>query len=154
MSQQSTQVLRNILVHQRVREMPSCTNRSLDRTGFAGDPNSREVGSKTSNATNKFSPEFRTHAARMVTEHEAEHPTRWAAISSIAARIGYSAHPLNDWVKKAEVDSGKHAGLPSDVARKIKALQRESRELRQANETLRNAFAYFAQAEFDRPTKR
>ena len=90
----------------------------------------------------------------MVTEHEAEHPSRWAAVSSIAAKIGCSAHTLNEWVKRAEVDSGKRAGLPSDMAEKIKALERENRELRQANEILRKASAYFAQAELDRPLKR
>ena len=90
----------------------------------------------------------------MVTEHEAEHPSRWAAVSSIAAKIGCSAHTLNEWVKRAEVDSGKRAGLPSDMAEKIKALERENRELRQANEILRKASAYLAPAELDRPLKR
>ena len=90
----------------------------------------------------------------MVTEHEAEHPSRWAAVSSIAAKIGCSAHTLNEWVKRADVDSGKRAGLPSDMAEKIKALERENRELRQANEILRKASAYFAMAELDRPFKR
>ncbi len=82
----------------------------------------------------------------MVTEHEAEHPSRWAAVSSIAAKIGCSAQTLNEWLKKAEVDNGKGAGLPSDVAEKMKALERENRELRQANEILRMASTYFAQA--------
>ena len=108
----------------------------------------------TSKTTNKFSPEVRARAVRIVTEHEAEHPSRWAAVSSIAAKIGCSAHTLNEWVKRADVDSGKRAGLPSDMAEKIKALERENRELRQANEILRKASAYFAQAELDRPLKR
>lgn len=77
----------------------------------------------TSRTTNKFSPEVRARAVRMVTDHEAEHPSRWAAVSSIAAKIGWSAHTLNEWVKKTEVDSGKRVGLPSDVAEKMKALE-------------------------------
>ncbi len=73
---------------------------------------------------------------------------------SIAEKIGCSAHTLNEWVKKAEVDSGKRAGVPTEMADRLKALERENRELRQANEILRKASAYFAQAELDRPFKR
>ncbi len=101
----------------------------------------------------QFSLEVRARAVFMVTEHEAEHSSRWAAVSSIVAKIGCSAYTLHEWVKKDEVDSGKRAGLPSDVAEKMKALERENRELRQANEVLHKASAYFAPAEFDRPLR-
>jgi len=107
----------------------------------------------TSKTTNKFSPEVRGRAVRMVLDHANEHPSRWAAVTSIAAKIGCTPQTLHDWVKKAEVDSGQRAGVSTDMAEKLKALERENRELRQANEILRKASAYFATAELDRRSK-
>jgi len=90
---------------------------------------------------------------RMVLDHASDHPSRWAAVTSIAAKIGCTPQTLHDWVKKAEVDSGQRAGVPTETAEKLKALERENRELRQANEILRKASAYFAMAELDRRSK-
>jgi transposase len=95
----------------------------------------------------------RTRAVRMVLEHEGEHASRWAAVVSISSKIGCTPQTLHEWVKKAEIDSGKRSGVPSDVSDRLKALERENRELRQANEILRKASAYFAQAELDRRYK-
>ena len=109
----------------------------------------------TNKTTNKFSAEVRERAVRMVREHEGDCASRWAAMASIAAKIGCTAETLRLWVRRAERDSsGGAEGASGDVAERLKALERENRELRQANEILRKASAYFAQAELDRPFKR
>ena len=100
-----------------------------------------------------FSPEVRERAVRMVREHQGEHESQWAAIGSIAAKIGCTAETLRRWIRQAEKDSGERAGATSAERERIKELEREMRELRQANEILRKASAYFAQAELDRRNK-
>ena len=106
-----------------------------------------------SKTTNRFSPEVRARAVRLVFEHEKDHTSRWSAVSSIAAKIGCTAQSLNEWVKKSELDSGVRGGVSTEIAERLKALERENGELRQANEILRKASAYFAQAELDRRFK-
>lgn len=92
--------------------------------------------------TAKCSPEVRERAVRMAIKHGAEHASQWAAIMSIAAKIGCSAQTLHKWVAQAERDTGTRAGLSSEERERMKALERENRELRQANEILRKASAY------------
>ena len=100
-----------------------------------------------------YSPEARERAVRMVFEHRGEHASQWAAIESIAGKIGCTAQTLCNWVRQAERDRGLRPGTTSEEQARIKALERENRELRQANEILRKASAYFAQAELDRRFK-
>ena len=101
----------------------------------------------------KYSPEVRDRAVRMVLEHQDDHGSQWAAIASIAGKIGCTAETLRLWVRRAERDQGKRPGLTTDERARMKALERENRQLRQANEILRKASAYFAQAELDRRFK-
>ncbi len=105
------------------------------------------------NTSTRYSPEVIERAVRMVFEHGAEHASQWAAIESIAAKIGCTAETLRRWVRQRERDTGKREGMTTAEHERIKALEREVRELRQANEILRKASAYFAQAELDRRFK-
>ncbi len=103
--------------------------------------------------TPKYSPEVRERAVRMVQEHRGEYPSLWAAIASIAPKIGCVPQTLHDWVRKHEVDTGLRDGLTTEERERLKALEREVKELRKANEILKLASAFFAQAELDRRFK-
>ncbi len=99
---------------------------------------------------NRFSQEVRERAVRMVLEHKTEYGSQWEAMCSIAGKIGCSPESLRKWVRQTEVDSGCRDGVSSDEQVRVKEIERENRELRRANEILRKAAAYFAQAELDR----
>ena len=98
----------------------------------------------------KYSPEVRERAIRMVREHSPAHPSQWAAITSVASKLGCTAETLRNWVRQAERDSGQRGGLTTDERQRLKELERDNRERRRTNEILRKASAYFAQAELDR----
>ena len=105
------------------------------------------------NKSNKFSPEVRERAVRMVQEHRGEYPSLWAAVESIAPKIGCVPQTLLEWVKRQEVDAGVRDGVSTSEMQRVKELEREVKELRRANEILKLASAFFAQAELDRRLK-
>ena len=103
--------------------------------------------------SNKFLPEMRERAVRMVHEHRGEYPSLWAAIESIVPKIGCVPQTLHEWVKRVEVDTCVREGVTTSEAQRMRELERENRELRRANEILKLASAFFAQAELDRRLK-
>jgi len=98
----------------------------------------------------RYSPEYRERAVRMLQEQQDQHSSQWAALQSVSAKIGCTAETLRKWVKQADIDQGRREGLSSTDRERLKELERENRELKQANEILRKASAFFAQAELDR----
>ena len=101
----------------------------------------------------RYSPEVRERAVRMLFEHEKDYESRWAALESIASKIGCTAETLRSWVKQIEIDTGRRDGMTSDDRARLKALEKENKELRRANEILKTASAFFAAAELDRKLK-
>ena len=123
----------------------------LNRAGLVGGPIQREDG--THGTTQQHSPEVRERAIRMVFDHTPEHPSQWAAIRSVGEKLGIRTESLRRWVRQAERDTGQRPGLTTSEREELKRLQRENVELKRANEILRKASAFFAQAELDRRPK-
>ncbi len=105
------------------------------------------------NRSTRYSPEVRERAVRLVFEHQGEHASQWAALSSIASKIGCTPETLRKWVRRAETDQGQRSGMTTEDRDRLKKLERENKELRRANDILRTASAFFAQAELDRRLK-
>ena len=105
------------------------------------------------NKSKRYAPEVQERAVRLLREHQAEYESEWAAMESIAAKIGCTAETLRKWVRRSERDEGKRAGLTTDERERLKKLEKENRELKRANEILKTASAFFAQAELDRRLK-
>jgi len=103
---------------------------------------------------NQFSPEVKERAVRLVQEHRQEYPSLWAAVESIAPKIGCVPSTLLEWVKRSDIDSGRRDGVTTSERERIKAMEREIKELRRANEILKSASAFFAQAALDRKLKK
>lgn len=101
----------------------------------------------------KYSPEVRERSVRMVLEIRKDHPSMWSAVQSVATKIGCTPATLNEWVKRNQIDTGARDGVTSDERERMKQLERENRELRRANEILKVASVFFAQAELDRRLK-
>ena len=101
----------------------------------------------------RYSPEFRERAVRMLLDQQGEHESQWAAMNSVAGKVGCTAETLRKWVRQAEQDQGIRKGVTSEERERLNTLERENRELKRANEILRKASAYFAQAELDRRPK-
>jgi len=106
------------------------------------------------NKSTRYSPVVRERAVRLVFEHQGEHASQWAALTSIASKIGCTPETLRKWVRRAETDQGQRSGMTTDDCERLKSLERENKELRRANDILRTASAFFAQAELDRRLKR
>src|SRR5690606_8738222 len=139
-----------VLAHPRWRPLPHrCV--CLNRPGFAGGFIRWEDGAMAGRS--KYSAEVRERAVRMVLEQQDRYASQWEAICSIAGKLGCSDEALRKWVRRAETGTGKRAGVTSDERERLKQLERENLELRRANEILRKASAYFAQAELDRRPK-